>query len=99
MVEGAYPGATPANVLTDVQNGAPPQVDALDGSEALVTVTIGGNDAGYVPMLIAAGLPRFVQALPAVGRAVREQLDRERRDLALAEGADSLKAVGREVRA
>jgi hypothetical protein len=29
-------------------NGAPPQVEALDGSDVLVTVTIGGNDVGYV---------------------------------------------------
>lgn len=99
LVDVTYSGATTAHVLIESQNGAPPQVDALDGSEALVTVTIGGNDAGYVPMLIAAGLPRFIRALPAVGRAVREQLDPERRELALAEVADSLKSVGREVRA
>ena len=29
-----YSGATTANVLTDKQHGAPPQIDALDGSEA-----------------------------------------------------------------
>ena len=61
LVDVTYSGATTANVLTDPQNGAPPQVDALDGSEDLVTVTIGGNDAGYVPLLMAAGLPRIVR--------------------------------------
>ena len=55
LVDVTYSGATTANVLTDPQNGAPPQADALDGSEDLVTVTIGGNDAGYVPLLMAAG--------------------------------------------
>jgi lysophospholipase L1-like esterase len=99
LVDVTYSGATTANVLTEAQNGTPPQVDALDGSETLVTVTIGGNDVGYVPMLLAAGLPRWVRALPAVGRAIREQTDPEARDLALAQAADSLKAVGREVRA
>jgi hypothetical protein len=77
-----YSGATTANVLAEPQHGAPPQVAALDGSEELVTVTIGGNDAGYVPLLFAAGLPRLARSprakvlfvdyltlLPAVGAA------------------------------
>jgi hypothetical protein len=42
LVDVTYSGATTANVLTDSQHGAPPQIDALDGSEDLVTVTIGG---------------------------------------------------------
>jgi hypothetical protein len=50
-----YSGATTANVLTDSQNGAPRQMESLDGSEDLVKVTIGGNDVGYVPLLMAAG--------------------------------------------
>jgi hypothetical protein len=44
-----YTGATTTNVLAEPQHGAPPQVSALDGSEVLVTVTIGGNDVGYMP--------------------------------------------------
>ena len=55
LVDVTYSGATTANVLTDRQHNAPPQASVLDGSETLVTVTIGGNDAGYVPMLTAAG--------------------------------------------
>ena len=45
-------------------------------------MTIGGNDAGYVPMLFAAGLPRWTRSLPVLGRIMRGQLDggaRERR--------------------
>ena len=70
LVDVTYSGATTANVLTESQHGAPPQVDALDGSEALVTVTIGGNDVGYVPMLMAAGLPRLAALAAAAGWAV-----------------------------
>ena len=55
----------------DAQPGAPPQIEALDGSEDLVTVTIGGNDVGYVPLLFAAGLPRLVRALPLLGGRLR----------------------------
>lgn len=99
LVDVTYSGATTAHVLTDRQNGAPPQVDALDGSEELVTVTIAGNDAGYVPLLFAAGLPGFTRSLPLLGPVLRGQLDADARDQALSQVGDSLKAVGCEVRA
>lgn len=98
LVDVTYSGATTANILTDSQHGTPPQADALDGSEDLVTVTIGGNDAGYVPLLMAAGLPRFVRSLPLVGSVVREMIDPTVRDRALVEVAESLKEVGRTLR-
>jgi lysophospholipase L1-like esterase len=99
LVDVTYSGATTANVLTDPQHGAPPQADALDGSEELVTVTIGGNDVGYVPLLMAAGLPRVVRFLPLLGGVVREMLDPTARDRALVDVAESLKEVGRTLRA
>jgi lysophospholipase L1-like esterase len=80
LVDVTYSGATTANVLTDSQHGAPPQVDALDGSEDLVTVTIGGNDVGYVQFLFAAGLPRLARSLPLLGRLLRGPLDPAARD-------------------
>ncbi|OBF31524.1 hydrolase [Mycobacterium sp. ACS1612] len=98
LVDVTYSGATTANVLTEPQNGTPPQADALDGSEDLVTVTIGGNDVGYVPLLMAAGLPRMVRGMPVLGGVVREMLDPTARDRALVEVAESLKEVGRTVR-
>jgi lysophospholipase L1-like esterase len=98
LVDVTYSGATTANVLTDSQNGAPPQADALDGSEDLVTVTIGGNDVGYVQLLMAAGLPHFVRSVPLLGGRLREMLDPTLRDRALVEVAESLKEVGRTLR-
>ena len=80
------------------QHSAPPQISALDGSEALVTVTIGGNDVGYVPLLMAAALPRAARRLPLLGARISELLDRDARDRALAEVFDSLCAVGKAVR-
>ncbi|WP_309226460.1 MULTISPECIES: SGNH/GDSL hydrolase family protein [unclassified Mycolicibacterium] len=97
LVDVTFSGATTAHVLSDEQFGAPPQVHALDGSEALVTITIGGNDAGYVPTLAAACLPRFVRSVPYVGGLLRGQLDRAARDRALDAVAESLKTVGTEV--
>ncbi|MDT5069601.1 MAG: hypothetical protein QOK02_5756 [Mycobacterium sp.] len=98
LVDVTFSGATTAHVLTDRQRNAPPQIEALDGSEDLVTITIGGNDAGYVPMLYAAGLPSVLRSMPVVGPKLRELLDPAARDTALSQVADSLIAVGREVR-
>jgi len=51
-------GATTANILTTGQRlsggvTVPPQIDAVTRSARLVTVTIGGNDVGYVGDLIS----------------------------------------------
>jgi lysophospholipase L1-like esterase len=99
LVDVTYSGATTANVLSESQHCAPPQAAALDGSEDLVTVTIGGNDVGYVPILFAAGLPRLARALPLLGGILRAQLNPDARDAALVEVAESLKEVGRTLRA
>ena len=98
LVDVTYSGATTAHVLADRQNNAPPQVSVLDGTETLVTVTIGGNDVGYVPMLISAGLPRMARSLPFLGDRLRELLDPASRDRALVQLDASLKEVGRTVR-
>jgi lysophospholipase L1-like esterase len=98
LVDVTYSGATTAHVLTDRQHNVPPQAGVLDGSEALVTVTIGGNDVGYVPMLTAASLPRTARSLPLLGGLLRELLDPTERDRALVQLDDSLKEVGRMIR-
>jgi lysophospholipase L1-like esterase len=98
LIDVTFSGATTAHVLTDRQHGAPPQVTALDGSESLVTITIGGNDVGYVPLLMAAALPRVARRLPLLGARISEMLDRDARDRALAAVFDSLCAVGKAVR-
>ena len=98
LTDVTFSGATTAHVLADRQHGAPPQITALDGSETLVTVTIGGNDVGYVPLLMAASLPRVARRLPMLGGGVAELLDRDARDRALTEVFESLCAVGRALR-
>ncbi len=98
LTDVTYSGATTANILRDRQHSAPPQIDALDGSEDLVTVTIGGNDVGYVPLLFGGSLPAVVHTLPVISGWVRDLLDREMRDDALDQVAQSLVAVGEAVR-
>ena len=96
LVDVTYSGATTAHVLTDRQHDA-----AAAGrrtrrlGRALVTVTIGGNDVGYIPLLTAAALPRAARAMPMLGGRLRDLLDPTARDRALVEVAESLKGVGR----
>lgn len=98
LVDVTYSGATTAHVLSESQRGTPPQISALDGTETLVTVTIGGNDAGYVPMLFAAGLPRWTHSIPLLGSRLRDLLDPSARYLALAEVSGALIEVGQQIR-
>ncbi|OBK34759.1 hydrolase [Mycobacterium sp. 1245111.1] len=94
LVDVTFSGATTANILTERQRSAAPQIDALDGSEEFVTITIGGNDVGYVPLLMGAGLPALVRRLSSI----RELLDRDARQKALDGVGDALRAVGTAVR-
>ncbi|NDJ91701.1 SGNH/GDSL hydrolase family protein [Mycolicibacter kumamotonensis] len=94
LVDVTFSGATTAHLLTERQHGATPQIEALDGSETLVTITIGGNDVGYVPLLMAATLPRVTRLLPTIGAL----LDRDKRQQALDEVQGALRAVGTAVR-
>jgi lysophospholipase L1-like esterase len=98
LVDVTFSGATTAHLLSDRQYGAPPQLSALDGSESVVTVTIGGNDVGYVPLLMAASLPGWARRLPLLGGRIAGLLDRDARDKALADVFGALCAVGNEVR-
>jgi lysophospholipase L1-like esterase len=98
LIDVTFSGATTAHVLADHQRGQPPQITALDGSESLVTVTIGGNDVGYIPLLMAASLPHTARRLPLLGGRISELLDRDTRDRALAEVFHSLCAIGAALR-
>lgn len=52
LVDVTCGGATTAHIL-GAWNELPPQLDALTLDTALVTVTIGGNDVGYIGRLMA----------------------------------------------
>ncbi len=94
LIDVTFSGATTAHVLAERQRGVPPQIEALDGSEDLVTITIGGNDVGYIPLLMAASLPGIVRKVPRVAAL----LNRDAREEALVQVGDSLRAVGAEAR-
>lgn len=98
LVDVTFSGATTAHILRDPQRGYPPQSDALDGSEDLVTVTIGGNDVGYVPLLFAGSLPAWARRLPVIGTGARDLLDPVARESALERVSAELTAVGSLIR-
>ncbi|MEB3031259.1 SGNH/GDSL hydrolase family protein [[Mycobacterium] nativiensis] len=95
LVDVTFSGATTAHLLTDRQLGSPPQIEALNGLESLVTITIGGNDVGYVPLLSAASLfGPLAPILPVTGAL----LDGAKRQRALDHVEGALRAVGAAVR-
>lgn len=72
LVDVSSSGATVADVRTTSQLGQPPQIETLTPSTDLVTLTVGGNDLGYVGSLYAAFLPRWARRVPLLGgRLVR----------------------------
>lgn len=49
-------GAVTANARNTSQDGQPPQIDAVTSSTRLVTMTIGGNDVGFVDYALRCGV-------------------------------------------
>lgn len=67
LTDASWSGETAAQLL-DGGHGRPPQVAALTPDTRLVTLTCGGNDVGYLPVLMLGSLPAAVRSLPAVRR-------------------------------
>lgn len=56
LVDVTYSGATTANILSEPQGDAPPQLDAVGPDTELVTVTAGGNDLDYIGSFLRGSL-------------------------------------------
>jgi lysophospholipase L1-like esterase len=92
LVDVSCGGATTAHVL-GAWNELPPQIEAVTADTRLVTITIGGNDIGYVGYLIAESCkvrgPILLGAagtvcpeVPAPGDAVYAKLENDLRAIA-----------------
>lgn len=66
LIDVTSSGATVDDVLRTAQFGQPAQVTAVTAQTELVTVTVGGNDIGYIPSLFAAAMPTWLTRLPGV---------------------------------
>lgn len=63
-------GATTANLLSVRQAGRPPQIEGLDAGVKLVTVTVGGNDVGYLGNLAGESCANARTRVPWLWRPV-----------------------------
>lgn len=79
LVDQTCSGATTEAVLTGWAE-LPPQIEAVNAETRLVTVTIGGNDVGYVPNMLAAAChkkSKEAHALPKGGKCPKVALPTE----------------------
>ncbi len=74
LVDASCGGATSEHVLRGWSE-LPPQIDALDRETRLVTITVGGNDLGYVGWLFASSCRLGVAAFPGPCRPAAEPTD------------------------
>lgn len=72
LVDASCGGATSEHVLRGWSE-LPPQIDALDRETRLVTITVGGNDLGYVGWLFASSCRLGVAAFPALADRLRNR--------------------------
>lgn len=75
LTDVTFSGATTADFLGPSAAGVPAQLDAVEPSTRLVTITGGGNDIGYIGALTMASMPALVRALPSPRRAVAAWTD------------------------
>ncbi|GAB3830908.1 GDSL-type esterase/lipase family protein [Kribbella italica] len=103
LVDVTYSGATTAHLLTDRQDDAAPQIDAVGPDTALVTVTAGGNDLEYIGAFIRGSLMNTL-AKPAtilgrrVANRIRARVSYLRDDSAYDAAAGQLAELVREIR-
>src|SRR5947208_9857129 len=75
LIDATVSGATTENVLRTRQKtllgSVPPQLEELVPEAALVTITIGGNDLGYIGGLTGGSIVTAVAELPLMLPPVR----------------------------
>jgi lysophospholipase L1-like esterase len=75
LTDVTFSGATTSDILSGHERGTPPQIDAVTSATRLVTVTGGGNDVGYLPVLTLSSLPRVLSIIPGIRRRIVETRD------------------------
>jgi lysophospholipase L1-like esterase len=93
-----FSGATTGDLLRPSAAGQPAQLDAVTADTALVTITAGGNDVGYVPRLTLASLPWPLRALPGVRARIAALGDSRAADERFAQLENNLAAIAARLR-
>jgi lysophospholipase L1-like esterase len=94
----SFSGATTGDLLGPSAAGQPAQLDAVTPDTALVTMTAGGNDVGFVPRLTLASLPWPLAVLPRARATVAELGDPRGTDERFAQLERNLAEIGRRLR-
>jgi lysophospholipase L1-like esterase len=70
-----YSGATTGDILNPSASGVSAQLDAVTADTRLVTITVGGNDIGYLGTLTLSSLPGILRNRSPNRRKVAEAID------------------------
>lgn len=95
LYDVTFSGATTSDILGPSAAGQPAQLDAVTPDTALVTITAGGNDVGFLPRLTLASLPWPLRALPRVRARVSGFGNPQAADERFAQLERNLVAIGR----
>ncbi len=91
LVDVTCGGATTRHILDGGQLLQPAQMDAITPETELVTITIGGNDIGYLGNIMALGCddstPWFVRAMGACRVRSVEEMEQALREMPLRQAA------------
>jgi lysophospholipase L1-like esterase len=103
LLDVTYSGATTANLLTEPQNEAPPQIDAVGPETELVTVTAGGNDLDYIGTFVRGSLMNTLAApvglvVKRLGNRIRARVSYLKDQSQYDAAADSLTEVVTRIR-
>ena len=98
LTDVSYSGAITADVLTRRPDGWPAQLDAITEDTALVTMTCGGNDVGYVSRLLLSSLPWPIASLPTFRHRAHFLANTELIEERFAEVSSNLLQIAAEVR-
>jgi lysophospholipase L1-like esterase len=93
-----FSGATTGDLLRPSAGGQPAQLAAVTPDTALVTITAGGNDVGYVPRLTLASLPWPLRALPPLTAQVAKFGDGAATDERFAQLRSNLAEIAQHLR-
>jgi lysophospholipase L1-like esterase len=94
----SYSGATAGDLLRPSRLDAAAQLDAITPETRLATITVGGNDVGYLARLTLASLPRPLRSLPPARKGIARLGDPGVIDERFARLEETLVQVGRRLR-
>ncbi|MFB4303855.1 SGNH/GDSL hydrolase family protein [Actinomadura sp. NTSP31] len=107
LTDATHSGATTEDVLIGTHSRLrapmPAQVEAIEPDTTLVTITVGGNDIGYIGGLITASLAaragrQVARLSPGVAEWIRGRVDLEVDARRVEEATHAMTTVGKEVR-